>query len=61
MIVHMVDIRRAKVCSRGARSFFKRHNLDWNNFLQHGIDDQLLLDTGDAMAKKVVEVARGQQ
>lgn len=49
------------MCSRGTRAFFERHGLDWNAFLHEGIPGSKLEATGDAMAKRVVEVARGQQ
>lgn len=55
------DVRKAKMCTRGSRDFFKRHNLDWVSFLKNGIDAVELEATGDAMALKVVEVARGRQ
>ena len=61
MIVIMRDMRAAKICSRGAREFFKRHGLDWSGFLKNGIEAEKLEATGDAMALKVVEVARGRQ
>ncbi|MFV9461940.1 hypothetical protein ACNUIY_08955 [Pseudomonas aeruginosa] len=41
-----------------AREFFKRHGLDWMAFLQDGIDADLLIATGDALALKLVEHAR---
>jgi hypothetical protein len=55
------DVRSLKMCIPGARRFFERHNLDWKDFLKHGIPAQKFIDTGDAMALKVVEVARGRQ
>ncbi len=57
MIIKMVDIRKAKMCSKGARNFFERHNLNWNEFLEKGIDSEKLKATGDAMALHVVEIA----
>lgn len=54
----MSDVRRARMCSRGARDFFVRHGLDWSAFLREGIDEELLLNTGDPMARAVVQVAR---
>ena len=59
MIIRMRDIRAAKMCSRGARAWFVRHGLDWSEFITNGIDAELVLATGDAMAIRVVEVARG--
>lgn len=58
VIVTMIHIRKAKICSEGARRFWKRHNLDWNDHLENGTPAQKLLDTGDAQAALVVEIAR---
>lgn len=44
------------MCSRGARDFFARHDLDWSAFLETGVDHELLLATGDPMARQVVEL-----
>lgn len=60
-VVTMADVRRARMCSRGARAFFERHGLDWDAFLREGIPARALIDTGDVLALRVVEVARGQQ
>lgn len=57
----MRDVRAAKMCSSGAREFFKRQGLDWQDFLKNGIDSETLQKTGDAMALKVVEVAHGRK
>lgn len=61
VMVTMRDIRAAKMCSRGTRAFFQRHNLDWSSFLKNGIEAEKLEDTNDAMALQVVEVARGRK
>lgn len=59
VIVRMRHVRMATQCSRGARAWFKRHGLDWTRFLREGIAAEQLEATGDAMAMKVCEVARG--
>lgn len=59
--VTMRDVRKAKMCARGARQFFGVHGLDWSGFLKNGISSEDLESTGDAMAMKCVEVARGRQ
>lgn len=59
VIVTMKDIRAAKMCSRGTRAFFERHGLDFNDFLSNGIPAEKLEATGDHMAHRVCEVARG--
>lgn len=61
MIITMRDIRRAKMCSAGARAFFIRHKLDWSEFLKSGIHSNKVIATGDAMAIRVVEVASGKR
>jgi hypothetical protein len=61
IIITMPDIRAARMCSGGSREFFHLHNLDWQDFLQHGIPASKLLATGDSMAVRLVEVARGRK
>ena len=56
--VTMRHIREARMCSKGTRAFFEAHGLDWNEFLREGIDATKLEATGDAMAIKVVGVAK---
>lgn len=60
-LILIEDIRKVKGCSRGARAFFKRHGLDWNDFIDNGIEEEVILATGDAMALDVVEAARGRR
>ena len=58
VLVRMCHIRKAVMCSRGSRAFFKKHGLDWSTFLKEGIPAEELEATGDAMAIKVCKVAR---
>lgn len=58
IMVTMQHVRQAKMCSRGARSFFEQHSLDWQAFLNEGIDAAKLEATGDFMALEVVKVAK---
>lgn len=53
-----MKVAQLKYCNKGARMFCARHNLDFQQFRHHGLPEEDLLATGDAMAKKVVEVAR---
>ena len=57
-IVRMIHVRQAKMCSSGAREFFLRHNLDWSDFLENGIDEKTLVETGDEMAMQVIRIAK---
>lgn len=61
VLVLQKDMRALKYCSRGVRDFFKRHDLDYSDFLKNGIPASTLEATGDAMAKAVAEVARGRK
>lgn len=47
-----------KYCSRGARLWFKLHNLDWGDFVANGLSEEILINTGDAMALAAVDEAR---
>lgn len=61
LIIRMRDIRAAKMCGTGTRKWFLKQGFDWSDFLVNGIDAQKFIDTGDGMALKVVELARGKQ
>ncbi|AZM38547.1 hypothetical protein EJP75_08315 [Acinetobacter baumannii] len=58
MRIYMHHIRQAKMCAKGTRMFFERHNFDFQDFLKNGIEAELFIATGDAMALQVVEVAK---
>lgn len=58
VIVTMRHIRECKMCSSGTRTFFARHDMDWNKFLEEGLPEEDFIATGDAMAMQVVEAAR---
>lgn len=61
VLVTMRDIRAAKMCGPGTRNFFKRHKMNWQEFITNGLPEEDFIATGDAMAMQVVEVARGRQ
>jgi hypothetical protein len=56
----MAHVRKAKMCSKGARRFFERHGLDWHLFLKEGLDAATVRATGDAMAIRVADVAEAE-
>ncbi len=58
MKIYMSDIRKAKMCARGTRAFFISQGWDWQDFLKNGRDAQDFINTKDAMALQVVEVAK---
>lgn len=52
------DIAKAGYCASGARRWFEAHGLDFKDFIENGIDADVLLATGDAMAERVVALKR---
>jgi hypothetical protein len=64
MIVTMQHVRtipyyqaRAGFCLPKVRTWFKRHGLDFADFIRNGIDEQKLLATGDGLADAIVKWA----
>jgi hypothetical protein len=57
--VYSRHMRALGYCARGTRQFFRRHGLDYLDFVRHGIDASALRNTGDAMALRVVNLAEG--
>lgn len=58
MIVRLEDMHAVDFCNRGARQWFAQHGISWADFVRDGIDSNILIDTGDAMAADVVAAAR---
>ena len=42
-------------CSSGLRKWANLHNINWQEFILNGIDEEILLKTNDAMAIKLVK------
>ncbi|WP_180115103.1 hypothetical protein [Acinetobacter sp. YH12140] len=61
MKIYISDLRKAKMCARGSRAFFLARGWDWQDFLKNGRDAQDFINTNDAMAMQVVEVANGRK
>lgn len=59
MIITMGHCRDCQMCAKGVRQFLQRRGMSWTEFLKKGIDSDVLLATGDAMAIQVVENANG--
>ena len=55
--VTIQDLRDARYCLAGVRPWFRRHELDWQDFLSHGIDADRLRATGDALVEPVIQIA----
>lgn len=48
------DLRAARYCLAGVRPWFRRHGLDWQAFLEGGIEAEILRATGDALVEPVI-------
>jgi hypothetical protein len=51
-------MRALGYCLRGCRAFYAAHGLDWRRCLREGTPGEQLAATGDAMALKVLDLAR---
>jgi HEAT repeat protein len=55
--VYHRHIRAADICMKGSREFFKKHSLDWQDFLANGIAVSTLEEIGDPIALRAAEKA----
>lgn len=61
MLITMEHIRAGGGCAYGLRTFFARYSLDLKAFLANGgIESDLFLATGDALAINIVRLAEAQ-
>ena len=51
------DVRTARYCLAGVRPWFRRHGLDWQGFLDAGIDAEVLRSIGDGLVGPVIRAA----
>ena len=59
--VTLQDLRASRLCFQGARPWFQRHGLDWQDFLKDGLDAEILVATGDALALRVIAIAKARE
>ena len=59
--VTLRDLRTARYCRAGVRPWFRRHGLDWQGFLDAGIDAAVLRATGDALVAPVIAAAEARE
>lgn len=57
MIIRIKHLRMAGLCNREPRIFCQRQGWSWQEFLEHGFEEEKLIATGDPHALKVVEFA----
>ena len=58
ILVRVEDLRAARLCLQGARPWFRRHGLNWQEFLAAGMSADQLAATGDSLALRVIAKAR---
>lgn len=58
IIVNVTHLRAARFCSRGARTWFNHHGLDYATFISQGLPVELIEGTGDALGTIVADIAR---
>jgi hypothetical protein len=59
--VHVRHVREAKICVKGSRAFFDKHELDWRGFLKDGIPVSRLEEIGDPIALRAAAVAMAEE
>lgn len=57
-IITMADLEKCSMCARGTRRWFLDHNLDFKHFLKNGIAASTLIEMGDALGLRAVELTR---
>jgi hypothetical protein len=60
VLVTVAHLRKARMCSRGARMWAQRYGIDYVRFLHEGVPASTLEATGDALGKKLAAVARAE-
>ena len=58
MKIYKTDLGPTDMCARGTRAFFRRKGWDWKDFLENGIDIEIVESANDAMANQVVEYVK---
>lgn len=59
--VTMKHMRKARYCFKGVKNFFEKHGFDWGDFLENGIDEEVLAQTGDYMCLRLIELVHGKE
>lgn len=57
-MVYASHLREANLCVRGAKQWFRLHNLDFEDFIRHGLPIEKVEATQDALGLKVANIAR---
>jgi hypothetical protein len=57
-IVTVAHIKKARLCTRGARTWANRHGFDYMKFLHEGCPASVIEATGDSLGRRVAAIAR---
>lgn len=57
----MRDCRIAGLCAFGTRFWVQKNGFNWKEFLEAGLDLEMVEAIGDPLAMKATKVARGRQ
>ena len=57
-LVRIEHVKKAGMCTRGARAWFAHQGLDYQEFLFNGMPASVIEATGDAMGVQVARIAR---
>lgn len=57
-LVRIEHVKKANMCTRGARAWFAHQGLDYQDFLFNGMAASVIEATGDAMGVQVARIAR---
>lgn len=58
---HLGQLTPRSICVSAAKKWWARKELSWEDFVNNGIPGQVLLDTGDAVARRVVRAAEAER
>lgn len=60
-LVRVTHLRKAGLCSRGARLWCERFGLDYMQFVRVGYPASVIESKGDALGNRVAEIARREE
>ena len=58
MKIILADCEECGFCNHGLRMMAKRNGIDWLDFLQNGIDAEILASWNDENANRAIAVAK---
>lgn len=59
--LYMRHLREVGMCNRGARQIAAEHGFDWQDFLDNGVDLDLIRHIDDAMVQRVIAIAEAEE